>query len=156
MTKERRQKEEEETERQLALEAQLAEQLQERIQADAQKHLMAKEIQYKAARRRAQSDATEVPSSGDTLTESFPVNVEFRGICFNAVKIYHPRKGALCALFINPQGDDGIQSIWVSPTLRIRSAMMSMLRFLWKYTSSSLPRIITPIVKVIQCFRARF
>ncbi|KAG6328876.1 hypothetical protein ID866_10215, partial [Astraeus odoratus] len=68
---ERRQKEAQEAERQSALAAQLAAQLQEKIQADAQKHLIAKEMQYKAARRRAQSDATEVPSAGDTLTESF-------------------------------------------------------------------------------------
>ncbi|KIJ09198.1 hypothetical protein PAXINDRAFT_17707 [Paxillus involutus ATCC 200175] len=58
---ERRQRQEEEAERrrQSELAAQLAEQLQEQTQADAQKHLVAKEIQYKAARRRAQSDARE-------------------------------------------------------------------------------------------------
>lgn len=50
-------------------------------------------MQYKAARRRAQSDATEVPSVGDTLTESFPVEVEFRGIRFSTVKMFHPHKG---------------------------------------------------------------
>ncbi|KIJ08007.1 hypothetical protein PAXINDRAFT_89516 [Paxillus involutus ATCC 200175] len=75
------------------LAAQLAEQLQEQIQADAQKHLIAKGMQYKAARRRAQSDATEVPSSGDTLTESFPIEVGFGGMRFNVVKMFHPRKG---------------------------------------------------------------
>ncbi|KAI6146889.1 kinase-like domain-containing protein [Pisolithus tinctorius] len=74
---ERRQKEEAEAERQSALAAQLAAQLQEKIQADSQKHLLAKEMQYKAARRRAQSDATEVPSAGDTLTESFLLKSSF-------------------------------------------------------------------------------
>lgn len=60
---------------------------------------MAKEMQYKAARRRAQSDATEVPSAGDTLTESFPVVVELRGIRFNVVKMFHPRRGMYIANF---------------------------------------------------------
>lgn len=97
--KERRQKEEEEAERQSALAAQLEAQLQEKIQADAQKHLMAKEMQYKAARKRAQSDATEVPSAGDTLTESFSVEVEFRGIRFNVVKMFHPKRGTCASHF---------------------------------------------------------
>ncbi|KAG1849257.1 kinase-like domain-containing protein [Suillus subluteus] len=66
-------------EKEFELAAQRAEELQEQIQADAQRHILAKEMQYKAARRRAQSDATEVPSSGDTLTESFPSEIEFRG-----------------------------------------------------------------------------
>jgi translation initiation factor 2-alpha kinase 4 len=58
-------------------------------------------MQYKAARRRAQSDATEVPSSGDTLTESFPNEIEFRGVRFNAVKMFHPRKGQLRFIFVS-------------------------------------------------------
>ncbi|KAF8839726.1 Serine/threonine-protein kinase [Paxillus ammoniavirescens] len=104
---ERRQREEEEAERQSELAAQLAEQLQEQIQADAQKHLIAKEMQYKAARRRAQSDATEVPSSGDTLTESFPIEVEFRGMRFSAVKMFHPRKECLGVTYLaDPLCDD--------------------------------------------------
>ncbi|KAG2064081.1 hypothetical protein BDR04DRAFT_1162938 [Suillus decipiens] len=68
------------------------EEKKEQIQADTQRHMLAKEMQYKAARRRAQSDATEVPSSGDTLTKSFPSEIEFRGVRFNAVKTSHPRK----------------------------------------------------------------
>ncbi|KAI6125176.1 kinase-like domain-containing protein [Pisolithus croceorrhizus] len=104
---ERRQKEEEEAERQSALAAQRAAQLQEKIQADSQKHLLAKEMQYKAARRRAQSDATEVPSAGDTLTESFPTEVEFRGIRFSAVKMFHPRRECLGITYLaDPLCDD--------------------------------------------------
>ena len=95
---ERREREEAEAQRQSELAARIAEQLQEQLQVDAQKHLIAKELQYKAARRRAQSDATEVPSVGDTLTESFPTEIEFRGIRFNAVKMFHPRKGWLVLL----------------------------------------------------------
>lgn len=105
--RERRQKEEEEAERQSVLAAQLEAQLQEKIQADAQKHLMAKEMQYKAARRRAQSDATEVPSAGDTLTESFPVEVELRGIRFNVVKMFHPKRECLGTTYLaDPLCDD--------------------------------------------------
>lgn len=95
---ERREREEAEAERQSELAARVAEQLQEQLQADAQKHIIAKEMQYKAARRRAQSDATEAPSVGDTLTESFNTEIEFRGIRFNAVKMFHPRKGLFILL----------------------------------------------------------
>lgn len=69
-------------------------------------------MQYKAARRRAQSDATEVPSVGDTLTESFPVEVEFKGIRFNAVKMFHPRKG-LFILLVHVCIQAMLQSVWV-------------------------------------------
>ncbi|KAG1802496.1 kinase-like domain-containing protein [Suillus variegatus] len=105
--KERKRREEEEAEREFELAAQRAEELQEQIQADAQRHMLAKEMQYKAARRRAQSDATEVPSSGDTLTESFPNEIEFRGVRFNAVKMFHPRKECLGITYIaDPLCDD--------------------------------------------------
>ncbi|KAF8421714.1 kinase-like domain-containing protein [Boletus edulis BED1] len=105
--REQQESEEAEAERQSELAARVAEQLQEQLQADAQKHLIAKEMQYKAARRRAQSDATEVPSVGDTLTESFPIKVEFRGIRFNAVKMFHPRKERLGVTYLaDPLCDD--------------------------------------------------
>ncbi|KAG2137935.1 kinase-like domain-containing protein [Suillus clintonianus] len=105
--RERKQREEKEAEREFELAAQRAEELQEQIQADAQRHMLAKEMQYKAARRRAQSDATEVPSSGDTLTESFPDEIEFRGVRFNAVKMFHPRKECLGITYLaDPLCDD--------------------------------------------------
>ncbi|KAG2126151.1 kinase-like domain-containing protein [Suillus cothurnatus] len=105
--KERKRREEEEAEREFELAAQRAEELQGQIQADAQRHMLAKEMQYKAARRRAQSDATEVPSSGDTLTESFPNEIEFRGVRFNAVKMFHPRKECLGMTYLaDPLCDD--------------------------------------------------
>ncbi|KAG9310494.1 hypothetical protein JVU11DRAFT_9640, partial [Chiua virens] len=105
--RERREREAAEEERQSELAARIAEQLQEQLQADAQKHLIAKEMQYKAARRRAQSDATEIPSVGDTLTESFPIEVEFRGIRFSAVKMFHPRKESLGVTYLaDPLCDD--------------------------------------------------
>ncbi|KAG2365174.1 kinase-like domain-containing protein [Suillus spraguei] len=105
--KERKRREEEEAEREFELAAQRAEELQEQIQADTQRHMLAKEMQYKAARRRAQSDATEVPSSGDTLTESFPNEIEFRGVRFNTVKMFHPRKECLGITYLaDPLCDD--------------------------------------------------
>lgn len=69
-------------------------------------------MQYKAARRRAQSDATEVPSVNDTLTESFPIEVEFKGIRFNAVKMFRPHKGLLL-LLVCVRVQTVLQSVWV-------------------------------------------
>ncbi|KAG0696775.1 hypothetical protein DFH29DRAFT_949716 [Suillus ampliporus] len=86
--RERKQREEEEAEREF-------------------EHMLAKEMQYKAARRRAQSDATEVPSSGDTLTESFPHEIEFRGVRFSAVKMFHPQQECLGITYLaDPLCDD--------------------------------------------------
>ncbi|KAH7923751.1 Serine/threonine-protein kinase [Leucogyrophana mollusca] len=105
--KERRQRAEEEAERESEIAARVAEQLQEQIQADAQRHLIAKEMQYKAARQRALSDATEVPPSGDIPTETFSKEIEFRGIRFHSVKIFHPRKEFLGTTYLaDPLCDD--------------------------------------------------
>ncbi|KAG2093756.1 uncharacterized protein F5147DRAFT_779275 [Suillus discolor] len=104
--KERKRQEEEEAEREFELAAQRAEELQEQIQADAQRHMLAKEMQYKPAWRRAQSDATEIPSSGDTLTESFPNEIGFRGVHFNA-NIYLVKEECLGITYIaDPLCDD--------------------------------------------------
>jgi eukaryotic translation initiation factor 2-alpha kinase 4 len=48
-------------------------------------------------RRRAESDATEVPPPGatDTPTETFTHEIEFQGLIFKTVKVFHPRKGEL-------------------------------------------------------------
>ncbi|KAH7905298.1 kinase-like domain-containing protein [Hygrophoropsis aurantiaca] len=105
--RERKQRAEEEAERESELAAILAEQLQEQIQADTQKQLIAKELQYKAARQRALSDATEVPPSGDIPTETFNKEIEFRGIRFHSVKIFHPRKECLGTTYLaDPLCDD--------------------------------------------------
>lgn len=73
--------------------AQLAAELNEQIQADARRQLLAKRNQYKA-RHRANSEATEVPGSGDMLTESFVQEIELNDIRFNTVKIFSPRQGS--------------------------------------------------------------
>ena len=74
----------------------LAQELNEQIKADAQKQQLAKERQYKA-RKRANSEATEVPVSGDTPTETFSQEMEINGVRFNTVKIFHPRIGEYTA-----------------------------------------------------------
>lgn len=45
------------------------------------------------ARRRAVSDATERPLASDVMTQSFDHVVEVHGIRFEAVKLFHARKG---------------------------------------------------------------
>lgn len=73
-----------------------AQELDEQIQADAMRQLMAKEQQHKA-RKRANSEATEVPfmEEGDFQfpTEVFGHEMEIDGLRFNAVRLFHPRSG---------------------------------------------------------------
>ena len=75
-----------------------AQELDEQIQADAMRQLMAKEQQHKA-RKRANSEATEVPfmEEGDLQvpTEVFGHEMEINGVRFNAVKLFHPRSGKI-------------------------------------------------------------
>ena len=62
------------------------------------RQLMAKEQQYKA-RKRANSEATEVPFMGEldfqVPTEVFSHEMEIDGVRFNAVKLFHPRSGKI-------------------------------------------------------------
>ena len=74
-----------------------AQELDEQIQADAMRQLMAKEQQYKA-RKRANSESTEVPFMGEggdfqVPTEVFDHEMDIDGVRFNAVKLFHPRSG---------------------------------------------------------------
>src|ERR1700735_2618725 len=71
-----------------------AQELDEQIQADAMRQLMAKEQQYKA-RKRANSESTEVPFIGDRdiPTEVFGHEMEIDGVRFNAVQLFRPRRG---------------------------------------------------------------
>ena len=72
-----------------------AQELDQQIQVDAMRQLMAKEQQYKA-RKRANSEATEVPFmlDGDlhVPTEVFE-EIEINGVRFNAVRLFLPRSG---------------------------------------------------------------
>ncbi|KAJ6497813.1 kinase-like domain-containing protein [Mycena sanguinolenta] len=74
--------------------AKLALELEAAIKADAQRQQLAKEREYKA-RKRANSEATEVPVGGDTPTESFSEAVVVDGVQFHAVKIFHPQPARL-------------------------------------------------------------
>ena len=92
----RHEKEMEEAEREEERANRAAQELDEQIQADAMRQLMVKEQQYKA-RKRANSEATEVPFMGEgdfqVPTEVFGQEMEIDGVQFNAVKLFHPRSG---------------------------------------------------------------
>jgi translation initiation factor 2-alpha kinase 4 len=89
----RRQREEEEAERAEEIATKAAQELDEQIQADAIRQMLAKEQQYKA-RKRANSESTEVPPTFnfDTMKESFQ-EIDINGIRFDTVKLFHPRPG---------------------------------------------------------------
>ena len=84
----RKQREAEETEKA----AKVAQEKEEMFKDEAMRQLLAREQQYRA-RKRANSEATETPMSGDTMTESFPHAVEINGVSFDTVKLFHPRQG---------------------------------------------------------------
>ncbi|KAJ7668466.1 kinase-like domain-containing protein [Mycena polygramma] len=90
----RKQKEAEAAEQEIERAAKLAQELEAAIKADAQKQQLAKEREYKA-RKRANSEATEVPVGGDTPTESFSEAIVVDGVQFHAVKIFHPQSERL-------------------------------------------------------------
>jgi eukaryotic translation initiation factor 2-alpha kinase 4 len=89
-------RETEEAEREEERANRAAQELDQQIQADAIRQLMAKEQQYKA-RKRANSESTEVPFMGEgdfqVPTEVFNHEMEIDGVRFNAVKLFHPRSG---------------------------------------------------------------
>lgn len=85
-----------EAEREAHLAAQLAEQFQAESTAQLQKQR--KKHEDHKQRHRAWSDATEMPldvAGGDMVVEGFGSLVEFGGIAFSSVKIFHPRKGVV-------------------------------------------------------------
>lgn len=91
-------RQEEEAEQEEERAAQLAEELNEQLRADEYRQQLERE-RFQQARRRAMSDATEMPSP-DTLsledlspTEIFERTVEWKGVTFNRVRLFHPRQG---------------------------------------------------------------
>ncbi|KAF8170288.1 kinase-like domain-containing protein [Mycena galopus ATCC 62051] len=90
----RKQKEADAAEQENERAAKLALELEAAIKADAQRQQLAKEREYKA-RKRANSEATEVPVGGDTPTESFNEAVVVDGVQFHAVNIFHPQRERL-------------------------------------------------------------
>ena len=95
----KKQKEEEQAEQEEERINQLAQEYEE--EADAYRQRLERERQQheekerqQQARKRASSDATEVPSAEDpTPTESFAQEIEWQGVRFTKVKLFHPKQG---------------------------------------------------------------
>lgn len=84
---------------------QLAEELSMQIQEDTFRQQMELD-QLQRTRKRGMSDATQVPVSpiaGDTPTEMFGSEIEWDGVVFNTVKLFHPRKGLCYCIIRNDQ-----------------------------------------------------
>lgn len=88
-----------------------AELLEQEIRADVERQQIERE-NFQRARKRAISDATEIPPSSDTLTdltptESFSDEITWQGVNFRAVKLFHPRKECLGTVWqAEPIADD--------------------------------------------------
>ena len=94
----RLQKQEEEEEQRILNARRLADEFEEQLREDTIRQQRLELEQIQVNRRRGLSDATEVPLSAvspisDTPTESFAHNIEWDGVVFNSVKLFHPRKG---------------------------------------------------------------
>ncbi|TFK47428.1 Serine/threonine-protein kinase [Heliocybe sulcata] len=102
----RKEREQLEAEQELERVQQRAQRLTQEIEADAQRQELEKQKHYKA-RRRAESDATEVPPAGDTPTETFAQEVRVRDINFHTVKLFHPKRECLGMTYLaEPVCDD--------------------------------------------------
>lgn len=95
----RQRREEEEAEKAEEIAKRAAEELDEQIQADAMRQILAREQKYKA-RKRANSESTEVPPTFefDAMKESFH-KIEINGMSFDTVKLFHPRPGMFTSEF---------------------------------------------------------
>lgn len=97
----KRMREEAEAAQALEREARRAMELEEQIRADAERQQAERDRLFQA-RKRAISDATEVPAYVDegTPIETFPEEISWEGAKFTNVKLFHPQKGlsALIAL----------------------------------------------------------
>ncbi|KAF7299301.1 hypothetical protein MIND_00879100 [Mycena indigotica] len=86
--------------------AKQTQQLEAEVRANAQLQQLERERQYQA-RKRANSEATEVPLAGETPTESFTDPITIDGIEFNVVRIFHPRAERLGTTYsADPVCDD--------------------------------------------------
>ena len=116
----RHEREMEEAEREEERANRAAQELDEQIQADAMRQLMAKEQQYKA-RKRANSEATEVPFIGEgdfqVPTEVFGHEMDIDGVRFNAVKLFHPRSGNKFSIFFPFLSSESLYSSWSRDSL---------------------------------------
>ncbi|KAH9923827.1 uncharacterized protein B0H18DRAFT_1013542 [Fomitopsis serialis] len=95
----KRQKEEEQAEQEEERNHQLALELEEQIRVDAYRQQLERE-RLQQVRKRAMSDATEVPTTEDlTPTESFTQEIEWQGARFSKVKLFHPRQECLGTMY---------------------------------------------------------
>ncbi|KAL6299472.1 kinase-like domain-containing protein [Sparassis latifolia] len=95
----KKQREEEEAEQEEERAAQLAQEFDEQIRADAYRQQLERERVQKA-RKRATSDATEMPFSvEETPTESFPQPILWQGLQFSVVKLFHSRQECLGTMY---------------------------------------------------------
>ena len=73
--------------------AEYAEKLNEQIREDVERQQLERE-RFQLARKRAMSDATEVPPSEDsTPTETFEREIKWHAHTFRRVRLFHPRQG---------------------------------------------------------------
>ena len=101
MAQARRRRVEAELEEEQERAAQRAEELQQELKADAERRQQEQEL-FQKARRRAMSDATEMPPPSEDLTdltpiETFQEEIQWQGASFMSVKLFHPRKGVYCS-----------------------------------------------------------
>lgn len=106
MIQARLQKQEEEEEQRIVDAQRLADEFEEQVREGTIRQQMELE-KIHTNRRRGLSDATEVPLSSvspnsDTPTESFAHDIEWEGIVFNSVKLFHPRKGLSRCTLLRP------------------------------------------------------
>nr|GAT55219.1 predicted protein [Mycena chlorophos] len=86
--------------------AKQTQQLEAEVRANAERQQLERERQYQA-RRRANSEATEVPLAGESPTESFSEPITVDGVEFSVVRIFHPRAERLGTTFTaDPVCDD--------------------------------------------------
>ncbi|KAG5641706.1 hypothetical protein DXG03_004410 [Asterophora parasitica] len=83
-----------------------AQRKEEQFKEEAMRQLAAREQQHRA-RKRANSESTEIPTSADTMTESFHQSVEVNGVTFNTVRLFHPCRESLGTVYLaDPICDD--------------------------------------------------
>lgn len=114
--------------------------------ADVQKQQQLAREQHRT-RQRANSEATEVPDSSDTPTETFDEDIEMNGIHFNTVKFFHRRNGTRFPPLLHP-ANACKQLISALYTARIPYAMMLTLPSLLNFMLLLLTLIIIRQAKV--------
>jgi hypothetical protein len=116
----KRERDAQEAEKELERAALRASELTAQIQADAQRQLLAKQ-QHTKVRHTAASNTPEAPHS-DTPTESFDREIEFGGLKFTTVKIFHPCRGENLVR----------QLLWIWVQLSQQTTLVS---FIWRTLS---------------------